>query len=225
MKAKWSISVGLILNLLNLLLPVQSVAEAALGEMILTGAVTVNQVKVMSGSTIFSGSQIETLKLGTAIINLRDGAGVLAIEPNSRLSLSGTPRHLAAKVSQGWVTVRAQAPITVTTPQVQIGADADSAYQVAVTKESTEVVALRREVRVQAPGISVSVKPGQRYSSRSGSATTTLPDQHEQSRNRRRVWGTLIPLLLGALALPLALAVSDGEQSPPVSPTTPRSRR
>jgi hypothetical protein len=220
-------SVGLIVSLLNLVLPGQIAAQTALGEMITTGNATVNHVKATSGSTIFSGSEIETLNPGAAIINVRDGGGVLAIESNSRVSLSGAPRRLAAKVSQGTVTVRAKAPATVTTPQVRIESAADSAYQVAVTRERTEVVALTRTVRVRSNGASAIVKPGERYNSQSGSTTTatTPQDEKEESRRKRRVWGTLMPLLLGALALPLALAVSDGERSPAVSPTTPRSRR
>lgn len=227
MKAKWGISVGLILSLLSVVLPCQLAAETALGEMILTGAATVNHVKATSGSTLFSGSEIETLNPGAALITLRDGAGVLALEPNSRVRLAGAPHRLTATVSQGLVTVRAKAPATVATPQLRIESEAESAYQVAVTRERTEVVALTRTVRVRSNGTSVIVRPGERYNSQSGSTTpaTTPQDQSEASQRKRRVWGILMPLLIGAIALPLALVVADGEQSPAVSPTTPRARR
>lgn len=226
MKARWGISVGLIVSLLGLALPWKVAAASALGEMIITGIATVNHIKAASGSTIFSGSEIETYNPGAAVISLSQGAGVLALEPNTLVNLSGSPQRLAAQVSKGTVTVRTKSPATIRTPQLQIESDPDSVYLVAVTRESTEVEALTRTVRVRANGESVTVKPGERYNSQTRSTTTakagTQKEKQENSKTKRRVLGIMIPLILGGIALPIALVAAQGEKQTPVSPTTPK---
>jgi len=222
MKVKSGMSVGLIVSLLSLALPWKVAAQSALGEMIITGNATVNHIKATSGSTIFSGSEIETLNPGAAIINLKLGVGVLALESNSRVNLSGAPHRLTAQVSRGTVTVRAKSPATVATPQLRIESEADCAYQVVVTPEGTEVRTMTGNVSVRAKEDTIIVKPGERYSSQSGSTSTAGAQQEKQGKTKRRALGIVIPLILGAIVLPLALAVSEGEKAPSVSPTTPR---
>jgi hypothetical protein len=199
-------------------------AQSVLGEIIITGNVTVNRIKATSGTTFFSGSQIETFDPGAAIVHLRQGAGVIALEPNTVVNLSGSLQHLTAEVPKGKVTVRAKSPVVIATPQLRVESDADSTCVVMVSREGTEVEPLTREVRVRVGAASVIVRPGERYSSqsRTAAATGTQHDQQEKSKTKRRVIGIIVPLIMGAVALPVALVVASGEKTPPVSPTTPR---
>ncbi|RMG47641.1 MAG: hypothetical protein D6723_15935 [Acidobacteria bacterium] len=225
MSIKISTSMILTLSLLTMVLPSRILAQRpALGELIITGEVVVNHIRAASGSTVFSGSEIETRPRGAAVVNFRRGRGVLAIESNARLLLGGTTDRLMARVSHGKITWRTTSPATVITPHLSVESPVNSACAVVVSSQGTEVAALTHPVRVLTGEEVVIVNPGERYLSQTG-ATAGGQEQQKQKKpqkRRRRILGIVIPLIAGAVAIPLALQVAEGESSPPVSPTTPR---
>ncbi len=177
MKAKRGTSIILVVNLLCLVIPLNVWARVALGEVIITGLATINGIKATSGNTIFSDSEINTLRSGAAIVNFRQGGGTIVIESNTRISLSGQPENLLARLSRGAVTLRTKSPAEVATPHVKIQSGGDSVYSVTVSGNNTEVHALARPVRVIAPkGVTV-VPPGERYASRLGSPVNSRGQQ------------------------------------------------
>ncbi|MCS6805693.1 MAG: hypothetical protein RMM98_07340 [Acidobacteriota bacterium] len=168
MNYRGGFSVVLIVSLISTFMPLDVFPQAALGEVIISGNVTVNRIKAASGNTIFSESEIETFPNATAVVNLRRGAGVLSIEPSTRLRLIIEEGHLTARLSRGALTLRSKTPTKLLTPQLSVNADADSAYLVTVTSGGTEVEAITRPVRIALNHRSTVVPAGARYSSAQG---------------------------------------------------------
>ncbi|GEM_PF-6127565 len=225
MSIKASTSLILTLSLLTMVLPLRILAQRpALGELVITGEVIVNHIRATSGSTVFSGSEIETRPRGAAVVTFRQGRGVLAMASNARLQLGGTTDHLMARVSQGKITWRTTSPATLITPHLSVESPVDGACAIIVSSDGTEVAALTHPVRVLTGTEVVVVNPGERYLSQTGATAGGQEQQKEEERQkrRRRILGIVIPLIAGAVAIPLALQVAEGESSPPVSPTTPR---
>jgi hypothetical protein len=222
---RW-IAFALVIGLLGLSFHPTVAAQAVLGEILITGNATINQVKATSGSTFFSGSEIQTFDRASAIINLSHGGGVLSLEPGSRVKITGD-REITAEVYHGTITLRTTQASRVRTPQAMIESEADNAYLVTVSTDGTIVEPMRHRVVVQANGQQVVVNPGERGVAQQGQVKTDQTQQPQEkgkegNKRRQKTLLILIPLILGAIIVPVAMNVASGEKSPAISPTTPR---
>ncbi len=94
-----------------------SAARAILGDMILVGdgVVRLGGVPAFWGSAVTDGSEIETTS-SLAFVRLRDGRGVIAIGPASRVQISRQGPRLRLRIFYGTATIRSREDVEVQGP-------------------------------------------------------------------------------------------------------------
>lgn len=201
-------------------------AQAALGEAMVTGQVMVNDVAVTSGSTVFSGSRVRTLAGSRAIVNLRSGSGLLAVEAGADLRLTRIGSEVAVELTRGDVLLRLRTPSVVTVSDLTVRSAAENVYRVAVDAQGITVNALDKPLTIRVQGRDTTLSSGQTYYSweeavRSGPAQSSAQQPSPQPRRQRRA--IIIPaLIIGTVAIALGLTVAHGERTKVVSPVAPR---
>jgi len=111
--------------------PQQPKAEPV-GEIITSGdSVQINGTVAQRGSTVFSGSEIQTGG-ASAFVNLTSGGGVLSVAPGSRVKVSREQAKIIAEVLKGSVTVRSSLASTVIAPDRVVNSEPGDLYTVSV---------------------------------------------------------------------------------------------
>lgn len=203
-------------------------AQAALGEVMVTGQVMINDVAVSSGSTVFSGSRVRTLAGSRAIVNLRWGSGLLAVEAGGDLRLTGIGQEVAVELTKGDIMLRLQAPSVVTVSDLTVHSTGGNVYRVAVDAQGIIVTALDKPLTIRVQERETLVPSGQTYLSwdervQFGSAQSSPQQPSPQPQPRRQRRAIIIPaLIIGTVAIALGLTVAHGERTKVVSPVAPR---
>jgi len=86
--------------------------KAPLGELSISGQVTVNGQKALSGGTLFSDSFIATLDRSSATVNISK-MGRVDLAPNSNLKLSFTPINIMGMLDSGSASISTLAGVSV----------------------------------------------------------------------------------------------------------------
>jgi len=193
--------------------------SAAVGEVIATGAVFVNDVKATSGSTVFDGGRLRTAREAMAILALRAGAGVIALLSESEARVREGSGAWVIELVRGTVWVRAREATAVIVEGVRVRSPQGNWYRVTKGEDGVRVEAMAKPVEVQVAGEVMGLAAGRSLLVREGRAQVA-PQAPSPQRARRRI---VIPaLVIGALAVTLALTVARGERSKVVSPVAPQ---
>jgi hypothetical protein len=218
--------VTLLLLLLLISRTPSMMAQAAMAEVMVTGQVMINDVAVTSGSTFFGGSRLRTGVGSRAIVNLRRGTGLLAVEAGSDLRLNRMGEGVGIELMRGDMLLRLRTPSMVTVLGVTIRSESDNVYRVAADDQGITVNALDKPLTVVAEGRETTLSAGHTYTSweeaiTSAPALSSPQQPSPQPRRQRRA--VIIPaLIIGALAISLGLTVAHGEKTKVVSPVAPR---
>lgn len=190
--------------------------DRAVGEIVVNGNVSLNGQWAISGSTVYNQQEIETREQSGAIVTLRDKGGVLTIDAVSRVRVARADNRIVVEVIRGSVALRPQQlAATVNTPTLRIDAERDGAYRVSTSERGTAVQAGGKGAVVKDGLREVTIHAGETYASWEG--------QVGKKQEKKKHLGIIIPALIaGPLAIGLALTVSRGESSPPVSPVLPK---
>ncbi len=214
--------------------PARTDRRIPVGEVIVNGHVFLNGLAAASGSTVTAGGTIRTSRSGSAILVLRDGAGVVALLPESEVRLEDSSRFAdPAKKSpaghpwkiellRGTITVRARGPLEVRSGSLRVRCSDGSYSRLTAAGEVTRIEALKNPVQVHVEGREFQLLAGQSllWSEAETSGEVTAPRSQQPQRTRRRV---VIPaLVLGAVIVAFALTVARGEKSKVVSPVAPQ---
>jgi len=191
------------------------------GEVVAHGHVFVNGVRVTSGSTVFEGGRVRTSAGANAILVLRAGAGVIAVLPESEASVGTADGVWAIELARGTILIRARQATEVLSGRARVRAPQGNLYRVTRSEEGVRVEALERPAAVRVGGQMFPLAAGQSLFLREdGAVVAAATPSPQPPRARRRV---VIPaLVIGALAVTLALTVARGERSKVVSPVAPQ---
>ncbi len=219
MRERRSLALISVLGLLFLNSPRTSSQERGIGEIVVTGSATLNGQRAVSGSTIYNNQEIETREQSGAVVTLYNKGGSLSVEASSRVRLSRTDTKVVVDLTSGSIAFHPQQiSATVNTPNLRIEVEQDGVYRVAVSPKGTEVESMARTAMIKDGLRDVTIHAGETYASWEGQVAQA---EEKKKKKRRRI---IAALILGPLGLGLALAVSRGEASPPVSPVLPASR-
>jgi hypothetical protein len=218
---RW-VTLGLLILMISR--PASTWAQAAIGEVVASGQVMVNGVKVTSGSALFDGSRLRTLAGATAVVNLRAGAGLLSMESDAEASVRHTTDEINVQLVKGALLVRTRKASTIQMDDLTVRSAGENAYRVAVGDKGLTVNALSQPLTILAEGRETTLASGQTYYSWDETvASDQSQPQTQQDRRRRRA--IIIPaLILGPVITVLALATARGEKTKVVSPVEPRRR-
>jgi hypothetical protein len=167
-------------------------AKVASGELSVSGQVTVNDQKVISGGTLFSDSVIVTSDNSSATVNISK-LGRVQLAPNSTLMLSFTDKAITGQLDSGIANFSTLAGVAVnlTTKDGSVVADGSQATSFTVNaKRNTAVSTIAGNVELRAGGTVKNIAAGE-----SGTAGTPNPQADE---DRGLSSGALAVLLIAA---------------------------
>jgi hypothetical protein len=221
-------------------------AQRIVGDLWLTGAVTVNGTPVTSGIAVFDRNQVKTARNSSATVNLGKW-GRIKLEPESEMMLQLASGLIGGNQLSGLSAISANNGVKtrVTTPHVRIEADGTevSLVSIEVQPQRTCVVANRGSVRLTAGPKVSTLGPGQALSfNAAGAEKNNLCEGLKASSSPKPLAmagavtaATLIPLTIDAVASARGVVVTPRttpnevvpQSSPPPTsnntsnPTTP----